>query len=315
MRILFCGNGFPASHSLLKERLRASKDEIAVCNGANLRESLSQADVVIPMMTILDDARMESGSFRLIQQWGSGLEGVDLAAARARGIWVANVPASGNNADSVAEHALLLTLALLRQLPAAQANVRAGILGAPHGRMLAGRTVCLWGLGATALALSGRLRALGARLLGISRHASSAKAAAFGLSACYSMHDKALCLAQTEILVLCVRLNPQTRGLVDAGALAMLPKGAYLVNAARGALVEYDALYDALSRRALGGAALDVFWDEPVRTDDPLLLLPNVLATPHVAGVTEQSYAEIADAVAANIERWRRGEPICNRVA
>jgi phosphoglycerate dehydrogenase-like enzyme len=315
VRILFCGNSFPASHSLLRERLRASEDEIAVCNGANLRESLSQADVVIPMMTILDEARMESGSFRLIQQWGSGLEGVDLAAARARGIWVANVPASGNNADSVAEHALLLTLALLRQLPAAQANVRAGILGAPLGRMLAGRTVCLWGLGATALALSGRLRALGVRLLGISRHASSAKAAAFGLSACYSTHDKALCLAQTEILVLCVRLTAQTRGLVDAGALAMLPKGAYLVNAARGALVEYDALYDALSRRALGGAALDVFWEEPVRMDDPLLFLPNVVATPHVAGVTEQSYAEIADAVATNIERLRRDEPICNRAA
>ena len=315
MRILFCGNSFPASHSLLRERLRASEDEIAVCKGANLRESLSQADVVIPMMTILDEARMESGSFRLIQQWGSGLEGVDLAAARARGIWVANVPASGNNADSVAEHALLLTLALLRQLPAAQANVRAGILGAPLGRMLAGRTVCLWGLGATALALSGRLRALGVRLLGISRHASSAKAAAFGLSACYSTHDKALCLAQTEILVLCVRLTAQTRGLVDAGALAMLPKGAYLVNAARGALVEYDALYDALSRRALGGAALDVFWEEPVRMDDPLLFLPNVVATPHVAGVTEQSYAEIADAVATNIERLRRDEPICNRAA
>ena len=178
------------------------------------------------MMTILDEARIQAGSFRLIQQWGSGLEGVDLAAARARGIRVANVPASGNNADSVAEHALLLTLALLRQLPAAQANVRAGVLGAPLGRMLAGRTVCPWGLGATAPALSGRLRALGARLLGISRHASSANAAAFGLSVCYSTHDKALCLAQTEIPVLCVRLNAQTRGLVDAEALAMLPKGA-----------------------------------------------------------------------------------------
>lgn len=95
----------------------------------------------------------------------------------------------------------------------------------------------------------------------------------------------------------------------------MLPKGAYLVNTARAALVEYDALYDALSRGALGGAALDVFWEEPVRTDDPLVFLPNVLATPHVAGVTEQSYAEIADAVATNIERLRRGEPICNRAA
>jgi lactate dehydrogenase-like 2-hydroxyacid dehydrogenase len=115
VRILFCGDCFPASHSLLKERLRAGEDEITVCNGANLREALSKADVVIPMMTVLDEARMEAGTFRLVQQWGSGLEGVDLHAARSRGIWVANVPASGNNADSVAEHALLLTLALLRR--------------------------------------------------------------------------------------------------------------------------------------------------------------------------------------------------------
>ena len=165
MRILFCGDCFPASHSLLQERLRAGEDEIVVCNGANLREALSKADVVIPMMTILDEARMESASFRLIQQWGSGLEGVDLHAAQSRGIWVANVPASGNNADSVAEHALLLTLALLRQLPAAQANVRQGALGAPLGRMLAGRTVCLYGLGATARSLARRLPALGVRLI------------------------------------------------------------------------------------------------------------------------------------------------------
>lgn len=94
-------------------------------------------------MTILDSSLIEAGSFRLIQQWGSGLKGVDLNAAEARDIWVANVPAQGGNADSVVEHVLLLILALLRQLPAAQANVRAGILGAPLGRALAGHTVCL----------------------------------------------------------------------------------------------------------------------------------------------------------------------------
>ncbi len=135
-----------------------------MCNGINLRKAPANCDVVIPMMTILDEALMEAGSFRLVQQWGSGLEGVDLDATRARGIWVANVPASGNNADSVAEHALLLTLALRRQLPAAQANVRTGALGAPLGRMLAGRTVCLYGLGATARALAHRLRPMGVRL-------------------------------------------------------------------------------------------------------------------------------------------------------
>ena len=315
MRILFCGNGFPASHSLLKERLRASEDEIAVCNGANLRESLSQADVVIPMMTVLDEARMEAGNFRLVQQWGSGLEGVDLHAARSRGIWVANVPASGNNADSVAEHALLLTLALLRQLPAAQANVRQGALGAPLGRMLAGRTVCLYGLGATARALAHRLRPMGVRLIGITRDPGASKVVQFALDECFGASERYQALSKTDVLVLCVRLALETRGLVDASAFAALPQGALLVNAARGGLVDYSALYDALSTGHLGGAGIDVYWTEPFPPDDPLLKFPNVIATPHVAGVTDGSYADIVDVVASNIDRLRRAEPPLNRAA
>ena len=315
MRILFCGDCFPASHSLLKERLRAGEDEITVCNEANLREALSKADVVIPMMTILDEARMEAGTFRLVQQWGSGLEGVDLRAARSRGIWVANVPASGNNADSVAEHALLLTLALLRQLPAAQANVRQGALGAPLGRMLAGRTVCLYGLGATAHALAHRLRPMGVRLIGITRDPYAPKIAEFGLDECFGASERFNALSKTDVLVLCVRLAFETRGLVDASALAALPQGALLVNAARGGLIDYSALCDALSGGHLGGAGIDVYWTEPFPPDDPLLKLPNVIATPHVAGVTDGSYADIADVVASNIDRLRRAEPPLNRAA
>jgi hypothetical protein len=90
---------------------------------------------------------------------------------------------------------------------------------------------------------------------------------------------------------------------------------AYVVNTARGALLDYRALYTALANGRLAGAGLDVYWEEPIPTDDPLLALPNVIATPHVAGVTEQSYGEIADAVVANVERLRRGEPLLNRVA
>jgi len=117
------------------------------------------------------------------------------------------------------------------------------------------------------------------------------------------------------VLVLCIRLAHQTRGLVDASALAALPAGAFLVNAARGGLIHYRALYDALSSGHLGGAGLDVYWAEPFPPDDPLLKFPNVIATPHVAGVTDGSYADIADVVASNIERLRRAEPPLNRAA
>jgi phosphoglycerate dehydrogenase-like enzyme len=315
MRILFCGDCFSSARSLLKERLSSSHDELSVCDGTQLSEALAKVDVVIPFMTILDAALIESGNFRLIQQWGSGLEGVDLDAARARRIWVANVPALGSNADSVAEHALLLILALLRQLPAAQANVCSGILGAPLGRALAGCTVCLYGLGATARALARRLRPMEVRLIGITRRPSAEKTAELALDECFGSSERNKALAQTDVLVLCARLAHQTRGLIDANTLNAMPPGAFLVNAARGGLIDYRALYDALTNGHLGGVGLDVFWTEPIRPDDPLLEFPNVIATPDVAGVTDRSYSDIADAVASNIERLRHGEPPLNRAA
>src|SRR5215467_1075024 len=156
MRIIFCGETFPASRLLLQERLPGA--ELCVWQDRNALPPM-RGDVLIPMMFPIDATAMDAIRPRLIQQWGSGLEGVDLEAARKRGISVASVPSSGSNADSVAEHTLLLILTLLRQLPQAQTNVQAGVLGAPLGRMLAGCTICLWGLGATALSLARRLRA------------------------------------------------------------------------------------------------------------------------------------------------------------
>ena len=240
MRILFCGDTFASSRVLLQQRLPAPAcDEVSVWPDCGTPTDLSHVDVLIPMMFRIDGEVMDGARFRLIQQWGSGLEGVDLEAARTRGIPVASVPTSGSNAESVAEHALLLILSLLRQFPEAQANVRAGVLGSPLGQMLAGRTVCLYGLGATALSLARRLRALDVKLLGITRDPDAPKVAAFGLDACYSTGERNTCLSQTDILVLCTRLCKETRGLVDAAALAALPAGAYLVNAARGMLVNY----------------------------------------------------------------------------
>ena len=129
MRILFCGETFPSARVLLQERLPA--DESCVWHDRNALPRMNGVDVLIPMMFRIDASVMDHIRPRLIQQWGSGLEGVNLEAAQARRIPVAGVPSSGSNAESVAEHTLLLILSLLRQLPAAQANVRAGVLGAP----------------------------------------------------------------------------------------------------------------------------------------------------------------------------------------
>src|SRR4029077_7595397 len=135
----------------------------------------------------------------------------------------------------------------------AQANIRSGILGAPVGRMLAGRTVCLWGLGATALALTRRLRALNATILGLTRDPKAPKVATFGLDGCYRTEGREACLRETEILILCVRLSAETRGIVDSTVLEMLPDAAYLVNTSRGALIDYDSLYSAVAGGRLAG--------------------------------------------------------------
>ena len=314
MRILFCGETFPEARRYLACRLDSSKDELIVCPEDRLLDALDGVNVVIPLMCRIDSEFMDTGRFGLIQQWGVGLEGVDLQAARQRAIRVANVPATGSNADSVAEHVILLTLALLRDFPAAAESVRAGRLGAPIGRMLASRTVCLHGLGAIAKALARRLRAFDVRLLGITRDPSHPKVAEFGLDACYSKDGRDGCLAQTDVLIVCASLSAETRGLIDQRVLEALKPGAYLVNAARGALIDYDALYSSLVRGHVAGLGLDVYWKEPIEPNDPLLALPNVIATPHIAGVTDHSYDGIADAVALNIERFRRGETLLNCV-
>ena len=125
MRILFCGNTFPDAPEHLRERLDpGSSDEILTCPDANILPHLEGVDVVIPKMQRISAEAIEVGTFRLVQQWGAGLEGVDVEAARRKEVFVANVPATGGNAESVAEHAMLLILSLLRDLPKAQAHPR-----------------------------------------------------------------------------------------------------------------------------------------------------------------------------------------------
>ncbi len=317
MRILFCSEAFPAARQLLQERLPA--DEVCACPAEAVLAAVREADVVIPTMTRIDARVMDAGRFRLIQQCGVGLEGVDLAAARARGIWVANVPSEqSGNAASVAEHALLLILALLRRFPETQENIRRGVLGAPLGLALEGRTVCLVGLGGVGRALARRLQPFGVRLLGVGRRAlpaaeREALCVALGLAHYYPVAALHTALAEADIVVLCVPLTDETRGLIDAAALACMRPSAYLINVARGPLIDYTALREALAMGRLAGVGLDVFWTEPIPPDDPLLQYP-VIATPHVAGVTDRAYAGIAAAVAANVERLRRGQPPLHRV-
>jgi len=314
MRILFLGKTFPSS----REHLRAvlPDDEITDATPREAKAIGLRAEVVIPTMCRVDSGLMDAVKPRLIQQFGVGLEGVDLDAARAREIAVANVPAAETgNASSVAELALLHLLVLFRRYGEARQAVGAGRLGEPIGEALSGKSAVLVGLGAVGQEVAARLHALGFKVIAVGR-TSLAPGAPLprNVDAHYSAAELTTALAQADCTVVCAALTPATRGLIGAPQIDSMPKGSFLVNVARGPVVEYEALLAALRSGHLGGAGLDVFWDEPIDPSDPLLR-ENVSVTPHVGGVTVSSYRAIAHAIAENVEHLRRGEPVRNRHA
>jgi phosphoglycerate dehydrogenase-like enzyme len=308
-RIVMAGTGFTAVRQFLAEALPdAHLDQVEV---ATLRAKGHAADVLLPAMSRIDGALMDRiEGLRLIQQWGAGLEGVDVAAASERKVAVANVPTPGTgNAESVAEWCVMAAIALSRRLPLAQENIRAGgTWGTPAGRALMGRTAGIVGLGGIGQALAMRLRPFGMRLIGLQRRPEPAIAERLGMEWVGGPERLAELLRRSDYLFLCMPLSEHTRQIIDEAALATLPPQACIVNAARGGLLSHQALLRALDEGRLLGAALDVFEQEPLAPASPLLGRPDVIATSHIAGVTDVSYRGIARGVVANIVRVLAGQ-------
>jgi phosphoglycerate dehydrogenase-like enzyme len=254
----------------------------------------------------VDRTVMEAGRFAFIQTVGTGYEHIDLAAATELGIWVAHVPSSETgNAGSVAELAILLMMALARQLPAAQQGLREGRWAQPVGRALLGKTACIVGLGSVGLAVAERLRGFGMKLSATRRNFERGAPAYVHL---YPESQLPQALSEADYAILCLRASGQNIRLFDAGMLAGMKPGAVLINVARGSLIDEDALEASIQSGHLRGAGLDVFWDEPADPDRSLLHLPQVIATPHIAGVTDVNLARTFQALAENLQRYRKGE-------
>jgi phosphoglycerate dehydrogenase-like enzyme len=312
--IVVAGTGFRAVRQFLLEAVPDARCDII--DAAVLRTDGFDAEVLIPAMARIDETIMDRiRGLRLIHQWGAGLEGVDVAAATARHIAVANVPSTGGNADSVAEWCVMAAIALSRRLPLALETIRRGTgWGAPIGRTLLGRTAGIVGLGGIGQALAMRLRPFGMRLIGIRRRPDPALTTRLGLEWVGGPERLPELLRQSDYLFLCVPLNDETRGLIDEAAFELLPPKACVINAARGGLIEHQALLRAIAEGRLMGAGLDVFEQEPLDPSSPLLSRPEVLATAHIAGVTDASYQSIAHALTDNLRRLDAGEPLQNCV-
>ncbi|MFI5890973.1 2-hydroxyacid dehydrogenase [Actinoplanes sp. NPDC051513] len=230
-------------------------------------------------------------ALRLIVCTRGGPVNVNVAAAAERGIEVRSTP--GRNAPAAAEHTLALMLAALRRLPEVHPTVRAGewrsdlyALSAA-GRELSGATVGLVGYGAIGARVARMLAAFDASVVVYDPYAPVESV---------STLDELLSVS--DVVSLHARLTAETHRLIDAAALARMPRGAVLVNTARGGLVDYDAVVDALESGQLGAAAFDVFDPEPIPAGSRILTAPNVVLTPHLAGATVQT-AERAAALAA----------------
>jgi phosphoglycerate dehydrogenase-like enzyme len=293
------------------DRLRAAGLDVTWCaveDRVRLGRLLIDADVLLHVLDPVTDELMAAAPrLRLIQKLGVGVNTIDLEAARRRSIAVANMP--GINTPAVAEHALLLMLAVLRQVTSFDAATRAGRGWVPDpvrtDRLgeLGGRTVGLVGYGAVARRLEAALGALGALVVHWSRTPTGA-----------TWRPLDTLLAESDIVSVHVPLTDDTHGLIDAAALQRMRPGAILVNTARGPIVDQAALVAALSSGHLGGAGLDVFDQEPVDPTDPLLALDNVVLTPHVAWLTVETMGRCLDVAAENCWRLAAGEQLLYRV-
>ena len=272
-----------------------------------LAELLPDTEVIWHVLRPLTAADMDRApKLRLIQKLGTGVNTIDLDAAAERGIAVANMP--GRNAQAVAETSLLLTLAALRKVVAFDARTRRGE-GWPADRALvggelAGRTVGLLGGGEIAGLLRGMLEAVGATVLFTSRTPRPDPA----------WRELDDLLRASDVVSVHVPLTDETRHLLDAERLALLPEGAIVVNTARGAVIDEAALIAALESGRLGGAGLDVFEEGPVDPGTPLLAMDNVVVMPHVAWLTGETWERYFAVAVENCRRLMRGDDLLHRV-
>lgn len=220
---------------------------------------------------------------------------------------VAVTSAAGVHTPNASEHAIGSLLMFSRRLhDAARADSWQQVMPGE----LAGSTVTIVGLGAIGTGIAERLEPFGVTTLGIRRQSSKGGPT----DEVFSPENLHEALARTDFLVLCCPLTSETQGLIGESELSTLPPEAVLVNIARGAVVDTDALVGALRRGRLGGAALDVTDPEPLPDDHPLWNFDNVVVTPHTAGATPEYYSRLADILIDNVGRLTEGRSLRNQV-
>ncbi len=275
-----------------------------------LARLIADADAVVVRAQLVPTIFDHAPRLRAVVRHGVGLDMIPVEAATAKGIPVANLP--GSNTQAVVEYCLAAMLHLRRNLAGIDRQLRGD--GWAQARPLAdgaaelGRSVCgIVGVGAIGSRLASAASALGMRVLGLARRPETLPP---GVEAV----DRNTLFRESDVVVLCCPLNDQTRGLVSAEVLASMKPTALIINVSRGPVVETAALVDALRAGRLGGAALDVHDQQPLTGQEAVFDAPNLLLTPHIAGITGTSMRAMSEGATATVLALLRGERPANVV-
>ena len=276
-----------------------------------LRRWVREADVLVVRSALPPDLLDHAPRLRGIVRPGVGVDMIPVAAATARGLPVANVP--GSNRQAVAEHVITALGLLLRRQHRMDALLRSQGWAASRALAegageLAGQTLGIVGVGSIGLRVAEIAHhGYGMQVLGFQRRLQGLPGFVEGCAL-----DELL--ARSRGVVLTCPLTEATRGLLDARRIGLMRRDALLVNVSRGAIVDEAALVAALQAGRIAGAALDVFTQQPLRPDHPLLALPHVLLTPHAAGLTDESMAAMSEGAADEVLRLLQGQAPLNPV-
>ena len=271
-------------------------------NEEALIERILDADAVL---NIRASTKFTAGVFqacpkmRMLSVWGTGTDHVDLPAAARFGVTVTNTP--GVSAVSIAEHALALLFAVVRQIPRMDGSTRAGAWERGRFVELRGKTCGVIGYGAIGREFARLATGIGMKVLLWTMHPERHPGLAFT--------DLCEIYRAADVISVHLRLSPETENFVGPEQFEMMKPNAILINTARGAIVHEAAMVSALESRRIGGAGLDVFASEPIARDHPLHALNNVVLTPHCAGVTPEALEAGLSMAAENIWAFLRGEP------
>ncbi len=248
-----------------------------------------------------------AGGLVIVGRAGIGVDNIDIDAATDHGVIVANAPEG--NVRAAAEHTVAMTFAVARSIPQAHVRLRAGewAKGEFLGTELAGKTLGIVGLGRVGQEVARKLDSLGMELVAFDPYISEDRADQLGAA----LADLEEVLARADVLTVHTPLTPETENLIGEAELAQL-EGGYLVNCARGGIVDEAALAEAVADGILAGAALDVFAEEPLPADSPLLEVEDVIVTPHLGASTEAAQENVAVATAEQVVAAFAGEPVAN---